>query len=59
MHPHASECALVSNLFAALAVTALLGGLLGVALSWEAPAARRPVERARPPVAHGVKVALA
>jgi hypothetical protein len=58
MHPHASDRALVTNLFAALAVAGLLAGLLGVALSWEAPAARRPVERSRPPVALGVKIAL-
>jgi len=59
MPSHASDRALVSNLFAALAVSALLGGLLGIALRWEAPGARRPVERSRPPVARGVTIALA
>ncbi len=53
------ENALATNLLAALAVASLLGGLLGVALAWEAPAARRPSERARPAIAHGVTVALA
>jgi hypothetical protein len=57
--PHTPENALASNLLAAHAVASLLGGLLSVALAWEAPAARRPPERARPAVAHGVTVALA
>ncbi len=53
------ENALASNLVAAVAVASLLGALLGVALAWEAPAVRRPIERARPAVAQGATVALA